>query len=281
MNFTLNSDPNPYILDYCILTNGAKIPALTRKNADFITAIIKLDSNYGKDADVNNKPHKTFDPLKSSKGKECGSTAFWFDKMKNGGDFETCLAGAIVAIDRVNSTHLEASVEGRTIIRKQILKICSKYSDIVAELEKNLVDQNHIIAEIAAPIGAKRGNTSNRYNVSFASKFCAYAAKYLETQQQYVIYDQVIASHLRLYVEAYLSRKSGKKNFDFYSYREKCIKMGQSVDMLGFYRKYSDAIETIIDIVKSQGISKEEFDHIVWYCFKGKHDNDVKLYRKL
>lgn len=270
MNFTLTSDPNPYILDYCKLQNAPELPALTRKNANFITAVIKLDSNYGRDADVSNKPHKTFDPLKSSKGKECGSTAFWFNKMKNGGDFETCLAGAIVAIDRVNSTHLEASVDGRTIIRKRILKICSKYSDIVAELEKNLMDQNHIIAEIAAPIGAKRGNTSNRYNVSFASKFCAYAAKYLETQQQYVIYDQVIASHLWLYVDAYLCEKLDKKTFDFYSYREKQIKKNQPIDIRKFYLDYSQKIEKIIDQVGSQGISKEEFDHIVWYCLKGK-----------
>lgn len=190
--------------------------------------------------------------------------------MKNGGDFETCLAGAIVAIDRVNSTHLEASVDGRTIIRKRILKTCSKYSDMVAELEKNLVEQNHIITEIAAHIRAKRGNTSDRYNLSFASKFCAYAAKYLETQQQYVIYDQVIASHLWLYVDIYLCEKSDNKTFDFYSYRERQIKKNRPIDIRKFYLDYSQKIEKIIDRVASQGISKEEFDHIVWYCLKGK-----------
>lgn len=271
MNFTLKSDTNkPYILDYCILQNKSEIPALTRKNADFITAVIKLDSNYGKDADVKNGPHKTFDPIKSSGGKECGSTAFWFDKMKNGGDFKSCLAGVIVAIDRVNSTHLEASVDGRNTIRELILQTCPTYSKMVAELEKDLRDQNHIIAKIAAPIQAKKRKTSDRYNLSFASKFCAYAAKYLKTKQQYVIYDQVIASHLPLYVEAYLSQKSGKKSFDFYSQKNKCIKKHQAVDILGFYREYSNTIEKIIDIVKSQKISKEEFDHIVWYCLKGK-----------
>lgn len=272
MNFTLNSTPDPYILDYCKLKNGAELPALTRKNANFITAVIKLDSNYGRDADVNDKPHKKFDPIKSSKRIKCGSTAFWFDKMKNGGDFKTCLAGAIVAIDRVNSTHLEASKNGRDIIRERIFQICPTYSKMVAELEKNLENQNHIIAKISAPIEAKRGNTSDRYNLSFASKFCAYAAKYLETQQQYVIYDQVIASHLPLYIEAYLCGKSDKDFYscDFYSYKDKCIKKHQAVDILKFYRKYSYTIETIIDIVKSQGISKEEFDHIVWYCLKGK-----------
>lgn len=272
MNFTLNSTPDPYILDYCKLKNGLELPALTRKNADFITAIIKLDSNYGKDTDVNNKPHKTFDPIKSSNGKECGSTAFWFDKMKNNGNFEKCLAGAIVAIDRVNSTHLEASQNGRDIIRERIFQICPTYSEMVTKLEQKLDGSDHIIAKIAAPIQAKRSKTSDRYNLSFASKFCAYAAKYLGTQQQYVIYDKVIASNLPLYVDAYLCGKSDKDFYscDFYSYKDKCIKKHQTVDILEFYRKYSHTIETIIDIVKSQGISKEEFDHIVWYCLKGK-----------
>ena len=270
MNFTLTSDPNPYILDYCKLQNAPELPALTRKNADFITAVIKLDSNYGRDADVSNKPHKTFHPIKSPTGKECGSTAFWFDEMKKVGDFEKCLAGAIVAIDRVNSTHLEASVDGRDEIRRRILETCLKCNNLITELERDLKDQNHIIAKIAAPIRAKRSKTSDRYNLSFASKFCAYAAKYLGTQHQYVIYDQVIASNLPLYVDAYLCEKPGKKAFDFNYYKNKCIKKHQLVDVLGFYLEYSQTIEKIIDIVKSQKISKEEFDHIVWYCLKGK-----------
>ena len=42
---------NPYILDYLLCDK--KRPALTRKNADFIEAVIRLDSNYAKDSYIN------------------------------------------------------------------------------------------------------------------------------------------------------------------------------------------------------------------------------------
>ena len=44
----------------------------------------------------------------------------------------------------------------------------------------------------------------------------------------------------------------------------------QPIDIRKFYLDYSQKIEKIIDQVGSQGISKEELDHIVWYCLKGK-----------
>ena len=45
------SKPDPYALDY-VDGRPDKLPALTRKNADFLEAVVRLDSNYAKDLEI-------------------------------------------------------------------------------------------------------------------------------------------------------------------------------------------------------------------------------------
>lgn len=76
-------DKNPYVLD--AVDDPSRMVALTRKNADFIKAVIRLDSNYG-DVSVVQSPSTEFDPengSNSSNKKNRGSVAYWFGEMKN------------------------------------------------------------------------------------------------------------------------------------------------------------------------------------------------------
>lgn len=100
-------------MDY-IADQNDRIPALTRKNADFIEAVVRLDSNYANDLAITG-PDRDYDPEKyaeNSNGMYCGSTAYWFEQMKQNNDFKRNVLGAVIAIDRTNSTHLEACING-------------------------------------------------------------------------------------------------------------------------------------------------------------------------
>lgn len=275
IELSIESNEDPYVLDYAIGC-GLKIPALSRKNASFIEAVVGLDSNYNRDADIDAKPDDGFDPFKnvsSSNGKYCGSSAYWFHKMENGGDFEECLLGAIISIDRTNSTHLESAVNGRTAIKDIIMSVCKNVSDLKAELNKDFNNnpKQHLIGLMSDEMAAKKSGTK-RSNLSFASKFCSYASIYLKTELEYSKYDNVVASHLGDYIKLYMKDTSTKLN----EYKYDSIRKNNSKDGLQYtvniYVRYFQLIGNIIDVLKEKGIKidRNEFDHIVWYGFKGK-----------
>ena len=112
------TNSNPYELEY---EDKIQIPALTRKNADFIKGIIKW--TYRK-----KNPSKGFDPenhYASKKKESCGTAEYWFEEMtKPNANFKKCVLGAIIAIDTTNKTHLEASNNGSKIMRDRICRKC-------------------------------------------------------------------------------------------------------------------------------------------------------------
>lgn len=271
----IEKNKDPYILDYAI-GGGLMIPALTRKNANFIEAVVGLDSNYNRDADINAAPDKGFDPFEnvsSSDGKYCGSSAYWFHKMEDGGNFEECLLGAIISMDRTNSTHLESAVNGRTEIKKIIMSVCKNVSDLKNELNKDFTKnpKKHLIGLMSVEMAAKKKETT-RSNLSFASKFCAYASICLKAQSEYSKYDNVVASHLGDYIKLYLKDTTTKPK----EYKYDSIRKNKSEDGLQYtvnvYIRYYQLIGKIIDNLKDEGIeiNRNEFDHIVWYGFKGR-----------
>ena len=269
----IETNNDPYILDYAIY-HEMRIPALTRKNANFIEAVVGLDSNYNRDSDIEAAPDCGFNPINnvsSSNGKYCGSAAYWFHKMENGGDFKECLLGAIISIDRTNSTHLEAAVDGRIKIRDIILNLCQNVSELKRELNKDFSSnpKKHLIGLMSVEMPAK--GRGNRSNLSFASKFCSYASIYLRTELEYSKYDNVVASHLGKYISAYLK----KETVDPADYRYDSGRKNKSADRLQYtvniYINYYQLIGCIISSLKEQNvnINRNEFDHIVWYGFKG------------
>ncbi len=274
LELSIESNEDPYVLDYAVGGNF-RIPALTEKNARFIEAVVGLDSNYNRDTDVNAAPDDGFDPFRnasSSDGKYCGSPAYWFNQMENGGDFEKCLLGAIISIDRTNSTHLESAVNGRVAIKNIILGACKDIIHLKEELNKDfrLNPKKHLIGLLSCEMTAKKSGTT-RSNLSFASKFCSYASLCLKTNFEYSKYDNVVASHLGDYIKLYLNDMLTKQT----SYKYDSSRKNKSCDGLQYtldiYSNYYQLIGNIIDLLKQDiKIDRNEFDHIVWYGFKGR-----------
>ena len=115
------SDPkNPYELDYLYdAEDKILIPALTKKNSLFLEAVVRLDSNYGNDAQLypcgknflNVLEDNTNFSQKPSNDNYVGSTSFWFESMQKNSkscsnelDFNICLRGALHNINLTNST---------------------------------------------------------------------------------------------------------------------------------------------------------------------------------
>lgn len=244
----IHSD-NAYVTDR--IASNEKLIALTRKNADFIEAVVKLDSNYAKDFDMTNKE----------------STAYIFNEMQNGGSFEECVSNVIAEIDKTNSTHLEAALDGRKTMAKSVCSICHSVDDLKTELQKDFLAQNrnHILAVLTDKIKAKNKD-GFRYNLSFASKFCSYASEFLKIDKRYSKYDNIVARALPTYSKIYLGKEESAGAFLIQQYRT-AEGLHYRLDV---YEKYATCIESILAKLKNDGIeiSKDELDHIIWYSFK-------------
>lgn len=296
-----------YALDYVyndMITKGQKIPALTRKNADFIEGVVKIDSNYGRDLDVESKYDAKIVNIKdylekylknvnqkdeevsdseietktkksNNKAKYCGSIAYWFNQMNNGQyDFETCLSGAIIAIDRTNSTHLNSSINGRLVIKDRILNDLN-INDVKGLKNHLKLKNNDLISKLTDEMDGVRKNTK-RYNLSFASKFCAYAAQFLLNEFLYSKYDNIVSTNLPIYEKLYLGKLDVKNNTYLINQNHKKKYSTLLEFYLSIYENYCKTINEILEEVNSQYDKKEdkltldEFDHIIWYGLKGK-----------
>jgi hypothetical protein len=264
---------NPYVMDY--VAERLKMPALTRKNADFIEAVVRLDSNYAKDFEIH-EPSENYDPeenAESSHGKYCGSTAYWFSElMKTNCNFRKCILGAVIAIDRTNTTHLEASYDGRKTMRNIICDYCNDYHDLVRMLEVPFKrdKHNHLISLLNQKTIAKKDDGA-RYNISFATKFCTYAAIFLDSQIRYSKYDNIVSDALPTYSKVYLGESKNAREYKINEYQRRNLDdNGNFQYRLDVYGKYESAISRILNELRADGIylTREEFDHIVWYGLK-------------
>lgn len=271
-----HDEKEPYILDYI---KGTKIPALTRKNARFFKAVVKLDSSYRNDFDPKMECSPGFNPLSDEPqtNKYYGSTAYWFAEMeKENSNFERCLMGAIISIDSTNTTHLESCVDGRKTMKERILNECKNVDELKAKLNKQFFTNkdNHLIAVLSPAIEAKPNKDgtarTDRHNLSFASKFCAYASKFLETDFEYPKYDGVVAKNLPKYIEYYVGNSVKKTEYKVSNSKDKQLTEEKKLEYrLDIYYHYFEVINKIINSLPTDDkMTKEEFDHIVWYAFK-------------
>lgn len=275
MPVSIITNENPYVLD-CVDGRTDKLPALTRKNADFIEAVVHLDSNYAKDGEIN-EPSPGYEPednAESSDGMYCGSTAYWFNEMRKPDcNFRRCVLGAVIAIDSTNSTHLEAAILGRKSMRDIICRYCNSYRDLVNMLNIPFTasNHNHLISLLTAKTIAKKDGGA-RYNISFATKFCAYAAIFLNSQIKYSKYDNIVSDALPVYAKIYLNETKNKREYKINEYQTKELDdEGNYQYRLDVYEKYELTISRILNELRSDKIylTREEFDHIVWYGLKG------------
>ena len=243
-----------------------KLVELTLDNVARVEAMIYTDSSYSRNDDENAKP----------KGKSFkGSSAYWFnffqkelDKLNNDSELN-CIDNDIIfslvsAIDSENSTHLNAhkqgykGIEGRIEIAERISEITRK--NFLYYLS-NPIDSNFKLYEIIA-----KETNAKRKNPSFASKFCHYSCLYLfdendERRDNYSIYDGILREVIPYYADRYgviLSKeyKDAIKNND-----------------INVYPLYWNIVGNIIEeAAKTTGnkISRNGFDHILWYYHKGR-----------
>lgn len=182
---------NPYKLDL-IRFGKHTIAELSKKNANFIEAIVSIDSNYQGDDDKTNDD----------------GTAYWFNEMlnsKSAHSYKDCLKQCIEIIDNHNSTHLEATKDGRKNMESIILKRCPS----VEELRKEVLvtptenNTNNLFFDLLQTMNHKTRYKVN--NISFASKFISYARKYLNNNDtSFSKYDKVVAENLSKYEKYYI-----------------------------------------------------------------------------
>ena len=265
----ISRSKDPYSMDMVI---GFEIAALTRKNSKFIEAVLKLDSNYKKESQAV-KPDDKYDLRKNASnanGLYCGSTKFWFNEMTNHHSdysYEDCVLGAVISIDRSNSTHLETTKNGRKKMAQRIIKRCPDIKTMINCLSTPFesTDDNHIIACMVKKGFKSIKDGSDMYYLSFASKFCSYASTFLGLTIDYSKYDDVVARALPIYYQAYCGKIVKKTEF----------KVDNTVsdkyhNRLNVYKKYSETITQIINAVdKGNRLNRDEFDHIIWYGMKG------------
>lgn len=272
MKIAIIESDDPYTLDY---VKGEQLclamPALTVKNSKFIEAVIRLDSNYSKE--VKEEPYDNgFDPEAcpdNQKGKYCGSQKYWFNQKlivaKTEEEYKKALLGAIISIDRANSTHLMASDDGRKCMRNRIFEKYRRLEDLKDRLKLgfNANDDDDLIRIMTQEVKSS-GKQGVRYNLSFATKFCSIASRELGCGDLYSKYDSVVSKRLPMYSEIYLGEKVGNKAFQ--------IKSASDLESrLKVYFKYNECIGKIMEVLKADDIKldRDKIDHIIWYGFKG------------
>lgn len=196
----ISRSKDPYSMD---MVKGYDVAALTRKNSNFIEAVLKLDSNYKKEQQAV-PPDDRFDlnaHASKSNGLYCGSAKFWFNEMANNDSdysYKECVLGAVIAIDRSNSTHLETTENGRKKMARRIVKRCPDLDALIDCLSTPFTadDDSHLLSCMMRKGLKSIKDGSNMYYLSFASKFCSYASSILNSEINYSKYDNVVAKAL-------------------------------------------------------------------------------------
>ena len=214
--------------------------ALTRDNVAKVEAMIRTDSNY-----------------RISLGDDYGSDEFspyWIKKLEKylkgesvAETIEDIVKNIVETLDNENSTHLNTDGVGREEMTKSIL---AQKETLLDDLKNRNFGLIKTLSTKTTPLPGKHG----RENISFASKFCHYACFYIfegeDAQDNFSIYDGVVAKALPKYLKFYRIDADIKK-----------IKNKD-------YAEYSKAIDAVIEASGNE-ISRNGFDHLVWYYFKG------------
>lgn len=261
---------NPYLFDF----DQFGFPAFTEKNLAFVSALIENDSDYNGEDDKIAQAYKNL--------------------FSDGGQLnENNLALIVDDIDRVNTTHLAAEgPRGGGGGRKKTIERISGISN----LRKRLLEKDDsLIADI--------GKMEQKYNFSFATKFCAYVSLRSLKQDNYCIFDNVVADVLPYYVYMYADNaelallgsccrpllrgprkgiivstvgKNARENVKNNSRKTKGFKEGCSDgDDASGYSCYRGLVDAVLKGIASKSkkpitIEYKQFDNLVWYYFKGK-----------
>ncbi len=240
------------------LIDGKNLLKINLRNVSIIEAILKIDSQYKGSFNVDYKP----------KGKYKGSTAYWSNELKkelNNSNtnkdkrYKEIITNLVFAIDREFSTHLNSDRVGREQISKRIITF--EKEEIIENLkypEKVNYSLFNKISEITVPKKEdKKLGINGKRNISFASKFCHFVCFYFfedeKERDKYSIYDSTIKKVLRDYANHYIENYDRNLNLDN-------------------YYDYCACIDKIIEgaqLKEKDKISRNGFDHLLWYYHKG------------
>lgn len=235
-----------------------KIVKLTSDNVSRVEAMISTDSDYkrtqiGEDEIIYKKDGTI---------KYIGSSRYWISQLKEiidtdlkcsskGFSYEDIIENIIIAVDNENSTHLNSDKMGRNVVRDRILSLPR------AELKKLLKDEAKeykLLNYIQTP-----QHNGEKNHFSFATKFCHYVSLIIfegtEFEDNYSIYDNVLKKSLGKYIKRYL-------NLDI---KEDSLKNNYKK-----YIGYIDSIRNKAEELYGKKISRNGFDHLLWYYHKGR-----------
>jgi len=266
--YNLDLIPNTYLV------------AITQRNVAIVEAMIRNDSAYIRSNQANasiqykrGKVHSTKPTWKERVAEDApnikygGSTAFWMDKLKNyllfnNSDplyaYEDVMYYTVSAIDRENSTHLNADGVGREEITERLLSIDKADLLVFLKTPNTSTNSYKLISIISKTTNPTHSDYKPRINYSFATKFCHYACFYLfdgvPEQDNFSIFDNVLEKALLKYIKKY------HLNYTVVDFKK--------------YDKYLEAIEAVIRESKRNGhgneVSKNGLDHLLWYYYKGR-----------
>jgi hypothetical protein len=240
-----------------------EIVELSRKNVFKVEAMIRTDSNYRNTSDDT----KGIDSIRKGYG---GSSSYWLKQLKeitdtgdksnesnDGYGYEKIVENLVIAIDIENSTHLNSDKNGKKVGRKAVAKRISELDikDLIEYLKsprKASGKEFELIDIIQIPTE----EYEEKRHLSFATKFCHFACSYLfkgtDEADNFSIYDTVLKKALPKYIKKYLPEVT---------------KISKYEDDYGTYIGY---IDKIIAKLKEEEISRNGFDHLLWYYHKGR-----------
>lgn len=217
---------------------------LTRDNVARVESMIRHDSDYSNSANTDSDR----------------SSAFWLNKLAgillkeakvSKEEYHTILLQCVTLIDRENSTHLNADGVGRIELTRRIEELDKR--TLLRYLREPQRDKYKLVEILTEKTHPKEERMKPRQNLSFASKFCHYACMYIfkgvEEQDNFSIYDSVVCTNIPKYAMYY--HISLPKNYKL------------------LYKDYIATIDKIIDASGNQ-ISRNGFDHLIWYFHKAK-----------
>lgn len=279
MNIIINRKTSPYEFD----TDQNGFPAFTQKNIDFLNGILRYDSNYSTSSDKDNPEYQT-----SYAGILERGDFFNFSASVSPSEDDELghpiddLYRVIVSIDKINSTHLAS--EGNDGKKEKSKKKRNKGRARVAErireiggptlkdyLEKGDAGIVNIISD---------SNVGGKHNFSFATKFCSYVSIHALKKDNYCIYDEILQKVLPYYAYMYIDEFDEKyggiyktvnptKANDYQPHNESLVNLfKQNND----YEGYRNLIKDVINGIREKtgvAVSFEDFDHMLWYYFKG------------
>ena len=165
--------------------------------------------------------------------------------------------GFLDIIKKINDTN-------STRLSEDEQKAFAKYigapkNEILERIKKGDPDVVNDLAEAGT-------HTKNRYNFSFASKFCTYISRYVYKEcDKFTPYDNILQNILPYYAWTYCGDKTVE---NFKKNRE------------SGYGNYITLIRKIITSAKKlygekQKLSLKEFDRLLWYKYKGLLGEDL------